>query len=184
MMPKTVLLLCALCPAASAAQTTAQPAATLPAADSTDRARGAGAKLCRGERDVAEGAAGVILGGRYALLVGQAVFACLDEELAVAHQSDDREKAKRNRKITAVAVLVDERAVDLIANECGDITATAATVALACLFKDPCTKHNGFYNLYNCRRNVMLWTFGSGDGAISFANSVAFEYTHVAFSAK
>ena len=53
-------------------------------------------KLVNGEGYAAEHRARIILGRAYALLLGQAVVVCRDEQLRAALKPDDRKLAERN----------------------------------------------------------------------------------------
>ena len=86
------------------------------------------AEFCSRERHILEDGAGVILLGRYAFLIGNAVFGCVDEILCGANDANDREDSERYGKISSLAV--NKSAVDLRGDRLGNVcTATAATAA-------------------------------------------------------
>ena len=89
--------------------------------------RASPAKFSCGKRDIAKGRARIVLARGGAFLLGEAIFACRDQELTCAYQTDDGEKAQGHDK-EAIAVPIHQ-AARLAADLTGDIAATTAATA-------------------------------------------------------
>lgn len=105
---------------------------------------------------------GIVLLNGMALLFGDAVFACLYEELSGANDAHHRKDTERHGQIaSAVTVVVKlQGRFQRGQNRLGEIVfLTAATaIALGYLFHDLCGKENGIDDLYNRPLIGMFYT--------------------------
>ena len=139
------------------------------------------AEFCGRERHILKYRAGVILLGRYAFLVGNAVLCGADEILRGANDANDREDAERDGEISSRAV--NESAVDLCGDRLGNIVAaataaTAAVVSLAHLGRE----NDGVYYLNDRRGHVLRRADRLGDSTIVREIGTALENADVALS--
>ena len=141
------------------------------------------AEFCSRERHILEDGAGVIFLGRYAFLIGNAVFGCVDEILCGANDANDREDAKRDGEISSRAV--NESSVDLCGDRLGNVcTATAATAAAVVSLAHLGRENDGVYYLYDRRGHVLRRAYRLGDSAVVREIRTALEHAYVALSAE
>lgn len=141
------------------------------------------AEFCGRERHILKYRAGVILLGRYAFLVGNAVLGGADKILCGTNDANDREDAERDGEISSRAV--NESAVDLCGDRLGNViaaatAATAAVVSLAHLGRE----NDGVYYLNDRRGHVLRRAYRLGDSAVVREIRTALEHAYVALSAK
>lgn len=139
------------------------------------------AKFSRRKRHSAENGTRIVVLGRDAFLIGNAIFGCVDKILCGANYSYYRENAERHGK--EAAFLVGKITVNVRGNVNGDIVAaaTAATAAITRLLY-LAVKNNGVDYLYYCCRNVFACAAKLGGGTEIRAVTYALEYTYVALA--
>ena len=147
-------------------------------------------KFPHGERHIAKYTARIVLLYGCAFLFGNAVFGCLHQILRRTYDSDHREDAERNRQISSTpAILLSASKIQRCIQTCNHgsreivFVTAAATVAFADTLHNICSKQDGAYHLYDCRRLIRLTTLGSGTCAkVIAANSMALKNADVALT--
>ncbi len=139
-------------------------------------------KFSRGECHIFKDGTGIILLGRYAHLIRNAIFRSVYKILCGSDYSYYRKDAQRYSQITSFGVR--KVTVDSGGNALGNIVAaaTAATAAIIC-FSDLAVENDGFYYLYDSGGNVLGSAAKLGDGTVVGSVTVALEYAHVALAA-
>lgn len=138
-------------------------------------------EFCGWERHILEDGAGVILLGRYAFLVGNAVLGCVDEILCGTNDANDRENTERYCEVSSLAV--NESAIDLRGDRLGNIgTATTATAAAVVSLANFGCENDRIYNLNDRRGHVLRRADRLGDSAIVREIGTALENADVALS--
>ena len=135
------------------------------------------------ERHGVEHAAGVIVGGRDAFLVGYYVFGCRNQKLSRTDDANNREYSERYCQISSVVIIDNETTVHCGCDRFGNVvrTATAATVVLGAL-EDIYSKYNGVDDLNYCCGDVLFFTAELNLRAEIGEVSAGAEYAYVAFS--
>ena len=110
------------------------------------RAAKFGYRKCHGFKDTA----GIVVGGRYAFLVGYNILGRAYYVLTWTYYSYNREYAYRNREIAPVVVIVGKISIQRGCYRFGYIAAATARAAAMLILKNVNAKHNGLNRLYNC----------------------------------
>ena len=158
--------------------------AAVPCAVTLDLSAVAGrTEFSRRERHIAEDTAriGRIVGD--ALLVGHAIFGCMNQILCGSDKANYREQTKGNRKVSAIFIVIAQYLPEIRANALGNIAGAAATAAaILHVLDDLYAEHYGINDFNNCLGHVSFPADGHGACTEIIRTLARLENADVAFA--